>query len=104
MLVDRLSGDNFQFNTETEFVPILGRVAAQLNTSPKEGADSAPGASSIQDNHHPALLSLLAEELSVSPEFIHDFELSVRSILYSYTCSPCGVAICTISSPPLSAG
>jgi len=34
-------------------------------------------ASSIQDNHHPALLSLLAGELSIAPEEIHDFELSL---------------------------
>ncbi|OJT10211.1 Aspartyl aminopeptidase [Trametes pubescens] len=78
--LDRLSGNDFQFNTETEFVPILGRVAAQLNSSSKEDAASTPDASSIQDNHHPALLSLLAEELSVSPEFIHDFELHLYDI------------------------
>jgi aspartyl aminopeptidase len=62
---------------ETEFVPILGQIASQLNES-SEGSDSGPKkASSIQDNHHPALLSLLASELSVAPEEIHDFELYV---------------------------
>lgn len=79
--MDRNAGSDFHFNTETEFVPILGLVASQLNSSPKEGADASrsEGASSIQGNHHPALLSLLAEHLSVSPEYIHDFELYVRS-------------------------
>lgn len=59
-------------------VPILGLINAQLN-APKEQdkqdkAETVP-ATSIQNNHHPALLSLLAEELSVLPEEIHDFEL-----------------------------
>jgi len=31
----------------------------------------------VQEYHHPALLQLLASELSVSPEEIHDFELSL---------------------------
>jgi hypothetical protein len=38
-------------------------------------------ASSIQDNHHPVLLSLLAEELNVKPDEIHDFELWVPNSL-----------------------
>lgn len=75
-LVDRLSGDNFKFNTETEFVPILGLVESQLNSKQGESKDK-PKATSIQENHHPALLSLLANELSVAPEYIHDFELFV---------------------------
>lgn len=71
--VDRNVNDNFTFNQETEFVPILGQIAEKFNhdNSHKQMAL----ASSIQENHHPALLSLLAEELDVSPEEIHDFEL-----------------------------
>jgi aspartyl aminopeptidase len=76
--VDRSSSDNFKFNTETEFRPILGLLASNLNVP----ADKVQGngkdeetASDIQDNHHPALLALLAEEMSVKPEEIHDFEL-----------------------------
>ncbi|KAJ7276307.1 aspartyl aminopeptidase [Mycena haematopus] len=63
-----------KFNQESEFVPILGQIASQLNVS---ATKSAKKASSVQDNHHPALLSLLASELSVAPEEIHDFELSL---------------------------
>ena len=75
--MDRTGGDNFKFNTETEFVPILA-LEAQLNST--EGAPkSSTSATSIQDNHHPALLSLLASELSVAPELIHDFEVFVDS-------------------------
>ncbi|KAJ7904415.1 aspartyl aminopeptidase [Mycena olivaceomarginata] len=75
--LDRNVNESFKFNQETEFVPILGQIASQLNES-SEGSDSGPKkASSIQDNHHPALLSLLASELSVAPEEIHDFELSL---------------------------
>ena len=76
--MDRASGDNFHFNTETEFVPILGLVAEQLN-SKDAGSKDKSKATSIQDNHHPALLSLLADELSVAPEAIHDFELFVTA-------------------------
>jgi len=71
--LDRGSGTSFKFNEENEFVPIIGLIENQLNTAPK-GSDNYY-ASSIQENHHPALLSVLANELSVSPEEIHDFEL-----------------------------
>ena len=73
-LVERGAADNFQFNTETQFIPILGQVAAELN-APKERSEYGQGASSIQNNHHSSLLSLLAEELGVTPGQIHDFEL-----------------------------
>jgi aspartyl aminopeptidase len=84
LVVDRSVNDNFKFNQETEFVPILGQIASQLNSSRHESssteADSTskveePPASSIQTKHHPALLSLLANELSIKAEDIHDFEL-----------------------------
>ncbi|KAJ7667921.1 aspartyl aminopeptidase [Mycena polygramma] len=75
--LDRNINEAFKFNQETEFVPILGQIASQLNGS-ATGSDFGPKkASSIQDNHHPALLSLLASELAVAPEEIHDFELSL---------------------------
>lgn len=85
--MDRNVNDNFKFNQETEFIPILGLIESQLNApTAKSDPDSdsekdnkprkAPKvASSIQENHHPALLALLAGELSVAPEEIHDFEL-----------------------------
>lgn len=78
--MDRTAGNDFKFNLETEFVPILGLIEEQLNSKGEESKDKEPRkATSIQDNHHPALLSLLASELSVSPEYIHDFELYVLS-------------------------
>ena len=73
--MDRLSSDNFKFNTETEFTPILGLLASNLNAPTENNINDKQGASSIQDNHHPALLALLAEEMNVKPEEIHDFEL-----------------------------
>jgi aspartyl aminopeptidase len=42
---------------------------------PRSSSKNEQSASNIQDNHHPALLSILAAELSVKPEEIHDFEL-----------------------------
>ncbi|KAI0796575.1 aspartyl aminopeptidase [Abortiporus biennis] len=65
----------FKFNQETEFVPILSIIESQLNEKTPEKKPETKSASNIQDNHHPALLSLIAEELSVAPEEIHDFEL-----------------------------
>ncbi|KNZ79897.1 Putative aspartyl aminopeptidase [Termitomyces sp. J132] len=59
--LDRNVNDDFKFNQESEFVPILGLLET----------------SNIQANHHSELLSLLAAELSVVPEDIHDFELSL---------------------------
>lgn len=73
--MDRLSSDNFKFNTETEFTPILGLLASNLNAPTESNNNDKQGASSIQGNHHPALLALLAEEMNVKPEEIHDFEL-----------------------------
>lgn len=64
--------DNLKFNQETEFVPILGQIAETFND---DKVKQTANASSIQDNHHPALLSLLAQEMNISPEEIHDFEL-----------------------------
>lgn len=71
--VERGVNDSFQFNQETEFVPILGQIADKLNSD--NAYKQADLASSNQENHHPALLSLLAQELNVAPEEIHDFEL-----------------------------
>ena len=70
--MDRSANDNFKFNQETEFVPILGLVASQLNAKPETDEHTA---SSVHKSHHPALLSALADELSVASEDIYDFEL-----------------------------
>jgi aspartyl aminopeptidase len=80
--VDRSADDDFKFNKETEFVPILGMIESKLNAplvdevEKKDESRKVPKtASSVQEYHHPALIQLLASELSVSPEEIHDFEL-----------------------------
>jgi len=81
--LDRNVNDNFKFNQESEFIPILGLIASQLNSANPTKVDSGPGEakqnspSSVQDKHHSALLSLLADELSVAPEEIHNFDLSL---------------------------
>ncbi|KAF5337729.1 hypothetical protein D9611_014528 [Ephemerocybe angulata] len=79
--LDRGVNDNLKFNQETEFVPILGLLEGQLNATKSEDKEKFPErpkvASSVQENHHPQLLQLLAGELSVAPEEIHDFELSL---------------------------
>jgi aspartyl aminopeptidase len=75
-VVDRNSADNFVFNQEDQLRPILSTITEQLNGKEQDkSTDTKKDANSVQDNHHPALLSLLAEELSVAPEDIRDFEL-----------------------------
>lgn len=75
MKVDRNVNAELKFNQETEFVPIAGLIESELNSKPEKDEKKDQKASSIQDNHHPAILSLLANELSVAAEEIHDFEL-----------------------------
>jgi aspartyl aminopeptidase len=62
------------FNQETQFTPILGLLNDQLNASTTEGEASAKGPG-ISGNHHPQLIEILAEALSVKEEQIQDFEL-----------------------------
>ena len=76
--MDRTANDSFKFNRESEFVPIAGLAESELNSTPNDkekSGDKPSQASSIQDNHHSALLAVLSQELSVAPEEIHDFEL-----------------------------
>ncbi|KAG9015887.1 hypothetical protein FRB90_004308 [Tulasnella sp. 427] len=84
--LERGVNDAFKFNNESEFIPILGLISSQLNAQrsaapPKKDDDSdsepptpSPSGSS---KHHPALLDLIAEELSVAPEDVEDFELQL---------------------------
>lgn len=74
----------FEFNKETEFIPIVGLLSSQLNAAKtgsgaKKSDDSDDDTPAGQPKHHPALIQVLAEELSVAPEEIHDFELCVFS-------------------------
>lgn len=71
--MDRSVDVKFEFNQETEFIPILGLIESQLNSKPPATSNSV--STSIQENHHPELLALLSDELSVSPEEIYDFDL-----------------------------
>ena len=73
--VDRSADTSFKFNAETELVPIAGLTDDQLDTETKNLGQFL--ASSIQEKHHLALLSIIANELSVAPEELHDFELYV---------------------------
>ena len=82
--MDRDVNTSLKFNQETEFIPIAGLLEAELNSPGKSKSDDASvttKASSIQANHHSALLSLLADELSVAAEEIHDFEVCVNCTL-----------------------
>ena len=92
--LDRTMNENFKFNKETEFSPILGLVADQLNAPAEGGAASGratpvpfsgtatPAEKDVEDvagmtgRHHPLLLAVLADELGCSVGDIQDFELS----------------------------
>lgn len=59
---------------------ILGLISEQANSAPSSNANALD----ISANHHPRLLELISEELNetsgrtdVTPEHIHDFELSL---------------------------
>ena len=84
--LDRGVNDNFKFNQETEFVPILGQqIATQLNAPHEPGHETQGHGLDVSKNHHPALLSLLADELSVKPEEINDFELYASRLVTKQT-------------------
>jgi aspartyl aminopeptidase len=77
----------FKFNKETEFTPILGLVAEQLNSADKSSRTPTPlsGRNSPtrdqddlldqESRHHPLLLAVLADELGCLIGDIQDFEL-----------------------------
>ncbi|KAI0082586.1 aspartyl aminopeptidase [Panus rudis PR-1116 ss-1] len=73
--LDRNVNAEFRFNQETEFVPIAGLKAASSQGDSARAEPSMEIASNIQKNHHSQLLALLAQELSIQKEEIHDFEL-----------------------------
>lgn len=70
--MDRNVNEALKFNQHNEFVPILGMAADVLNAPPGVTATA-----SALGHHHTALLSLVAEELSIAPEHIADMELSL---------------------------
>jgi len=72
--LDRTVNENFKFNAENEFTPILGQLSSQCNAEMKRGDVPTDGLD-VSTCHQPALLQLVAEELSVKPDEIHDFEL-----------------------------
>lgn len=79
MLVNRNVNDGLKFSIESEMVPMLGLVSDQLNSVSAEdhsAAKEAASSSRMTNKHHPVLLSLLANELSIDVSEIHDFELS----------------------------
>ncbi|KAF7728929.1 hypothetical protein EC973_005324 [Apophysomyces ossiformis] len=57
----------FSFNNETHLIPVLA-------TSVKSALNERKGDNEIL-KHHPALINLLAQELHIQPQQIHDFEL-----------------------------
>lgn len=72
--LDRNVNENFKFNQESEFTPILGQLACHFNAKSKK-EDICTDGLDVSAHHHPALLQLVAKELSVEPDEINDFEL-----------------------------
>ncbi|KAJ3855652.1 aspartyl aminopeptidase [Lentinula lateritia] len=99
--LDRGVNDNLKFNQETEFVPILGLISEQLNATSESPQSSTRNvqASSIANNHHSALLSLLASELSIAPDDIFDFELRVTQLYDNQPSQLGGIANEFVFSP-----
>ncbi|KAH8830758.1 aspartyl aminopeptidase [Flagelloscypha sp. PMI_526] len=78
--LDRDVNSAFTFNKETEFTPILGLLEEGLNATDVPKKDAPSPASTIQNNHSPALLSLIAEEVGCAPDQINDFELALYDV------------------------
>lgn len=82
--LDRGSNDEFKFNKETQFTPVLGLISAQLNGPSKEldgGASSssaAVGMPQMENKHHAGMLDVIAKELGCDAGQIQDFDLYVR--------------------------
>ena len=79
--------EKFEFNRETQLLPIAGVVQEELNQSSKNG--NADGESkdskfspmkAITERHHPALMNLIAEKCKCAVDEIEDFEL----VLYDF--------------------
>ncbi|MBW0461947.1 hypothetical protein O181_001662 [Austropuccinia psidii MF-1] len=85
--LERSQGDTLKINLEDQAVPILSMANDILNkpvgSTPSSDAKTAL---SIQDKHHPLLLSILSRSLSshhgtqISENDIHDLELSLFDI------------------------
>lgn len=81
--------ESFSFNKETQLFPIAGLVAAELdrigaadsneanNRRSNEETSNFSPLQATTERHHPYLVEVLASELSVKPEAIIDFELSL---------------------------
>ncbi|XP_064419937.1 aspartyl aminopeptidase isoform X2 [Latimeria chalumnae] len=69
--------DSFGPNKENHLVPILAMTTQDKLERGEEGSKFTPSkaATTINEKHHPALLSLLCSQLSVEADNIMDFEL-----------------------------
>ncbi|GAA6043536.1 hypothetical protein JCM8097_001209 [Rhodosporidiobolus ruineniae] len=86
--LDRTQNDNFHYNPETQQVPVLALASKELNKAFADENKSSTEVSfadplDISSHHHPVLLHTLARQLSeelgeqITPQAIHDFELSL---------------------------
>ncbi|GAA6005654.1 hypothetical protein JCM10207_005284 [Rhodosporidiobolus poonsookiae] len=95
--LDRTQNDKFYYNPETQQVPVLAMASKELNKAFAEENKSSTEVSfadplDISSHHHPILLHTLARQISeelgeqVTPQQIHDFELSL------FDCQPATIA------------
>ncbi len=63
-----------KINAEDHLTPILGQLAAELNSSPSTTK------SEMENKHPPILLKLLAQEISCDVQDIVDFELTLTDV------------------------
>ncbi|KAG0166283.1 hypothetical protein DFQ28_006501 [Apophysomyces sp. BC1034] len=66
--LDGSANQAFTFNKETHLVPVLATAVKSALNATKTTDDET-------SKHHPALINLLAQELQITPQRIHDFEL-----------------------------
>lgn len=79
--LDRDVNQKFEFNKETQLLPIAGLVKENAKAKEETGKKEFDSLKSIVERHHKEMLDLVAEDLKLdSVEDIEDFEL----ILYDY--------------------
>ncbi|GAA5902125.1 hypothetical protein JCM6882_006707 [Rhodosporidiobolus microsporus] len=89
--LDRTQNESFKYNPETQQVPILALANKELNKHFAEENNSTVDVSfadplDITSHHHPILLHTVARQLGeqlgtqITPQQIHDFELSLYDV------------------------
>lgn len=93
--------EKFEFNKETQLLPIAGLVAAELNRQGKSEDPKIQESTKEDDEraeynplkvaterHHPYMVELIAKEAKVDPSEVVDFEMILCELCFRNFCYP----------------